>query len=184
WIETRLLASGPHTNPWFHECSSRVIEAGDIVAFDTDLIGPYGICADISRTWLCGDQPPTAEQRGLYQLAYDQIQANQALLKPGVSFRELTEQAQSLPPDYLPNHYSVLYHGVGLADEYPSIYYPDAWAAYGYDGLIEENMVICVESYVGRVGGHEGVKLEEQVLITAAGPVPLSTYPFEADFLS
>ncbi|MFN3592719.1 MAG: M24 family metallopeptidase, partial [Thermaurantiacus sp.] len=50
WIETRLLSSGPRTNPWFAECSDRVIEAGDIVAFDTDLIGPYGYCADISRS--------------------------------------------------------------------------------------------------------------------------------------
>ena len=50
WIETRLLASGPRTNPWFQECSSRVIEAGELVGFDTDLIGPYGYCADISRT--------------------------------------------------------------------------------------------------------------------------------------
>ena len=25
WIETRLLSSGPRTNPWFQECSSRVI---------------------------------------------------------------------------------------------------------------------------------------------------------------
>ena len=48
WIETRLLASGPRTNPWFAECSDRVIEAGDVVAFDTDLIGPYGYCTDIS----------------------------------------------------------------------------------------------------------------------------------------
>jgi Xaa-Pro dipeptidase len=54
WIETRLLSSGPRTNPWFQECSSRLIEAGDLVAFDTDLIGPYGFCADLSRTWLCG----------------------------------------------------------------------------------------------------------------------------------
>ncbi len=182
WIETRLLASGPRTNPWFHECSSRVIEAGDLVGFDTDLIGPYGMCADISRTWLCGDQP-TAEQRSLYRMAYDQIQANQSLLKPGVTFRELTVEAQSLPVDCLPNHYSVLYHGVGLCDEYPSIYYPDAWEAYGYDGVLEENMVLCVESYVGRVGGHEGVKLEEQVLITAEGPEVLSSYPFEAGLL-
>ena len=59
WIETRLLASGPRTNPWFQECGAAVIEAGDIVAFDTDLIGPYGYCADISRTWLAGDGRPS-----------------------------------------------------------------------------------------------------------------------------
>ena len=27
WIETRLLSSGPRTNPWFRECSMRKIEA-------------------------------------------------------------------------------------------------------------------------------------------------------------
>ena len=52
WIETRLLSSGPRTNPWFRECSMRKIEPGDLVCFDTDLIGPYGYCSDISRSWL------------------------------------------------------------------------------------------------------------------------------------
>jgi Xaa-Pro aminopeptidase len=27
WVEARLLASGPRTNPWFQECSNRIIEA-------------------------------------------------------------------------------------------------------------------------------------------------------------
>jgi len=66
---------------------------------------------------------------------------------------------------------------VGLCDEYPAIYYPDNWDTYGYDGVLEPDMVICVESYVGRVGGREGVKLEEQVLITDDGPELLSSYP-------
>lgn len=183
WIETRLLASGPRTNPWFQECSSRVIENGDLMAFDSDLIGPYGMCCDISRTWHCGDQPPTAEQRLIYRMAYEQVQFNTSLLKPGITYHELTFESQSLTADYFPNHYSCLYHGVGLCDEYPSIYYPDAWPEYGYDGQLESGMVICVESYVGRVGGREGVKLEEQVLITAEGNELLSSYPFEDDLL-
>ena len=62
-IETRLLSSGPRTNPWMQECGHRTIEAGDLVAFDTDMIGPHGYCADISRTYLCGPGAPTAEQR-------------------------------------------------------------------------------------------------------------------------
>jgi len=36
---------------------------------------------------------------------------------------------------------------------------------------------------IGAVGGHDGVKLEEQVLITDSGAVPLSTYRYEAAFL-
>ena len=49
WIETRLLTSGQRTNPWFQECSNRVIQKGDLVSFDTDLIGPNGYCSDTRR---------------------------------------------------------------------------------------------------------------------------------------
>ncbi len=97
WIETRLLSSGPRTNPWFQECSARVIEDGDIVAFDTDLIGAYGYCCDISRTWLAGTKRATNEQRALYALAEEQIAANIEMLKPGASYRDLSHAARSLP---------------------------------------------------------------------------------------
>ena len=46
-----------------------------------------------------------------------------------------------------------------------------------------EGMTVCVESYVGPVGGDEGVKLEQPVLITADGPLPLTTLEFEEDYL-
>lgn len=179
WIETRLLASGPRTNPWFQECGERRIEAGDLVAFDTDLIGAHGMCVDVSRTWLCGDVKPSEEQKDLYRTASEQIRHNTGILKPGLSFREAGEKALQLGSDFLPNRYTLLYHGAGLADEYPALFYPEDWEACGYDGVLEVNMVICVESYIGRVGGREGVKLEEQVLITENGPEPLSSYPYE-----
>ncbi len=38
-------------------------------------------------------------------------------------------------------------------------------------------------AYIGAVGGIDGVKLEEQVLITDSGAAPLSTYRHEAAFL-
>jgi Xaa-Pro aminopeptidase len=180
WIETRLLSSGPRTNPWFQESSARVIEDGDIVAFDTDLIGAYGYCCDISRTWLAGDKRPTNEQRALYAMAEEQIAGNMEMLKPGASFRDLSHAARSVPDDYLANRYSVLFHGVGLCDEYPAVPYPEDWERSGYDGVLEPGMIVCVESYIGRHGGYEGVKLEEQVLITESGHEQLSRYPRDA----
>ena len=45
-------------------------------------------------------------------------------------------------------------------------------------------MTLCVEAYVGAVGGREGVKLEEQVLVTENGAVPLSNDRYEDDFLA
>ena len=182
WIETRLLSSGPRTNPWFRECSMRAIEAGDMVSFDTDLIGPYGYCADISRAWVCGGKP-TDEQRRLYAAAYAQIQHNMALIKPGMSFRELSEKSWPIPQEFLSRRYASMIHGVGLADEWPSIkYWPD-FAAKGYDGIIQPGMTLCVESFIGVEGGREGVKLEEQVLVTDKGIERLSRYPFEAGWL-
>ena len=183
WIETRLLSSGPRTNPWFRECSMRQIEAGDLVSFDTDLIGPYGYCSDISRSWIAGDGKPTDEQRRLYAAAYDQIQTNIAVLKPGMSFQEVSENAWAMPEEFMSNRYSSLIHGVGLADEYPSIKHWVDWEQKGLNGVLEEGMTLCVESFIGTDGGREGVKLEEQVLITANGAVPLSTYPYETDWL-
>lgn len=184
WIETRLLASGPRTNPWFQECSSRIVEAGDLVAFDTDLIGPYGYCSDISRTWLCGDGRPGNEQRHLFRIAADQIAANTELMKPGISFRELVERSVVPPPDCFPTRYGVLYHGVGLADEYPTLPHASDWTDDTPDGVLEPGMVLCVESYIGRLGGHEGVKIEEQVLITETGNEQLSAYPLDARLLA
>ena len=184
WIETRLLSSGPRTNPWFQESSDRVIRAGELVSFDTDLIGPFGYCADISRTYFCGPGKPSDEQRKLYRIAYDQILHNTALLKPGVSFREVAEQGFEIPERCRPNRYGSLFHGVGLCDEYPRCPQLDAFDKNGYDAIIEPGQTLCVESYVGEEGGDEGVKLEQQVLITETGTELLSTFPFEDELLN
>jgi len=177
WIETRLLSSGPRTNPWFHECSDRVIEAGDIVSYDTDLIGPYGYCADISRAWVAGVERPTNAQATLHAIALDQIAHNIDLLKPGMSFREFAGKSYRLADEYMPNRYSCIVHGVGLCDEYPSVSYPQDSKLGGYDGVFEPGMCVCFESYIGALGGHEGVKLERQATITETGVEVLDTFP-------
>ena len=179
WIETRLLASGPRTNPWFQECGPRVMREGDIVAFDTDLIGPYGYCVDISRTWICGEARPTNEQRELNEVAREHIATNLALLRPGLGFAEMSEKSHRLPERYRAGRYSVIAHGTGLCDEYPSIKYPEDWARSGYDGVFEPGMMVSVEVYAGAEGGSCGVKLEEQALVTETGHELISTYPLE-----
>jgi Xaa-Pro aminopeptidase len=178
WIETRLLTSGPRTNPWMSECSMRVIEKGDMVSFDTDLIGPYGYCADISRAWVCGARPNN-EQRRLYMLAMEQMEHNRALLKPGLSFREWTEKAWPLPEEFMANRYGVIAHGVGLCDEWPAIYNETDYEQNGFDGHFEPGMVVCVEALIGAEGGRESVKLEQQVLVTDTGYERLDSYPMD-----
>ena len=184
WIETRILASGPRTNPWFQECGPRIMQEGDMMAFDTDLVGTHGYCCDISRSWIVEDAKPTDEQRMLYQIAYEHVMTNISLIKPGMSFVEMTAKAHRLPEAYRPLRYGVLAHGVGLCDEYPSVRYPEDVEAHGYSGSFLPGMALCVEAYVGAVGGQEGVKLEEQVVVTETGCKPLSHYPYEKALLA
>lgn len=183
WIETRLLSSGPRTNPWMQEASPRAIEAGELVAFDTDMIGPNGYCADISRTYLCGDGPASAAQKALYAAAAEQLVHNLEQLRPGRTFREAVEAEWPFPERYLHNRYGFA-HGVGMADEFPFL--PNRASLdrlSNPDEVIGPGMVFSIESYIGEVGGKEGVKLENQLLVTETGPELLSHYPLEARLL-
>ncbi len=184
WIETRLMSSGTRTNPWFQECGPRVIQNNELLGFDTDLIGCYGICCDISRTWFLGDGMPTAEQKALYKEAHTQIIDNMAQLAPGKPIQQLIQDLRPLPERYAERRYGCAMHGVGLCDEWPLIKYSNDYQPGEFDYTLEPGMAICVEAYIGEVGGKEGVKLEDQVLITEDGFECLSVYPYEECLLS
>ena len=178
WIETRLLASGPRTNPWFQECGPRIVQNNEILAFDTDLVGCYGICTDISRTWFLGDGEPTSEMREDFNLALEHMTTNMEMMKPGVSFRELTFGGHQLEDPYRKQQYSCRFHGVGLCDEWPMIYYREEFIEGAFEGELEPGMVFCVEALVSREGGDFSIKLEDQVLVTEDGYENLTSYPF------
>ncbi len=179
WIETRLLTSGPRTNPWFQECGPRLIRNNEIVAFDTDLIGAYGICIDISRTWWIGDHAPRPDMISAMHHAVDHIRENMAMLKPGTHIRDLIHSGHQLAPQYRKQKYSCKMHGVGLCDEWPFVPYPDAGLDDAFDAEIEAGMVLCVEALVSPEGGDFSIKLEDQVLVTDTGFENLTTYPFD-----
>jgi Xaa-Pro dipeptidase len=107
------------------------------------------------------------------------VHHNLSLIRPGVSFREFSERSWRAPEEYAAQTVGSVIHGVGFGVDYPQISRSPA-----YDGVFEEGMTVCVESYIGAVGGPEGVKLEEQVLVTTTGAERLSTFPLEEDLLS
>ncbi len=179
WIETRILSSGQRTNPWFQECGPRVIQNNEMLSFDTDLIGCYGMCTDISRSWFIGDGQPTVRQKEMHAIAYEHIMTNAEQVAPGVTFEELTKGGHPLPEKYIPQRYGSKFHGVGLCDEWPAIKYPIDWEERGYSGVLEPGMMLCVEAYIGEVGGPDGIKLEDQLLVTETGFENLTRCPFD-----
>ncbi|MSP82961.1 MAG: aminopeptidase P family protein [Alphaproteobacteria bacterium] len=184
WIEYRLLNSGGKANPWGGEAGDRIIRAGELVAFDCGMVGPFGYCADVSRTFFCHPGKPSPAQRALYRLAAEVLDHNLAMIRPGLTYRDLTDKGFRLPLQFVKNRYPQVAHGIGMGDEYPSIAYPEDWARTGYDGVVEPGMALCIEAYIGSEGGSEGVKLEQQVAVTESGYQLLSTFPLEDELLA
>jgi Xaa-Pro dipeptidase len=175
FAECRLLSSGPRTNPWFREAGDRPMERGDLVAFDTDLIGPAGYLADPSRTYLVGSTKPSATAEALRR-------------RPGLPRRDhrraevgsrprrgrgATEPpaARCSPRGAVPLHRTWQrpqrrvpgHHLLRFSDHHA--------------GEIEAGMVFSVEACVGVEGEDEGLKLKEQVLVTSAAVEVLSSAP-------
>jgi Xaa-Pro aminopeptidase len=184
YCETRLLNSGHRSNPWFQEAAHHVIAPNTLIALDTDVVGCHGYYADFSRTFHAGPDEPTSEQRLLYRTAREQVDHNIAILRPGLSFRDYAEQAWDIPEEFHAHRYYLSAHGNGMTGEYPYLYHRSDYAEAGYDGEIVPGMTLCVESFIGRQGGADGVKLEQQVLITEAGVEVLSEFPFEDDLIA
>ncbi len=182
WHEGRMLASGPRINPWLQEASQRKVEAGDLVGFDTDMVGPFGYFVDLSRTFHCGPVKPTRRQKQIYRLAVDEIEHNLQLVRPGMTLLEMQRQAYPVPEECRDNAYPCIMHAVGMCDEYPMVR-PLFRGTNPYDCELQAGMVVCIESYMGPKGERDGVKLEQQVLITADGYELLTRFPYDETLL-
>jgi Xaa-Pro aminopeptidase len=179
---TRLIVSGHKTNPWFHEADGKPVASGELVAIDTDMIGPEGYACDISRTFLCGSEA-SAGQKEAYEVAHDFVQGCVDLIRPGLAFSDFVSRCPRLPEAYREQAYGVIVHGIGTDDESPNVPMPGDPYTEMPDGGFEENMVVAVECYAGKVGAPDGVKLEDEVWVSATGPVVLSRYPYDSKLM-
>lgn len=105
------------------------------------------------------------------------------IIKSGMTFREYADNAWDIPKKYYANRCYLSAHSCGMTGEYPYLYHKKDFPDAGYDGVIMPGMVLCVESYIGEENGPEGVKLEQQILVTETGVEVLSKFPFEEAML-
>lgn len=64
-----------------------------------------------------------------------QVEHNISLLRPGATFREVSEKSWPILDEYVAHRYFNLAHGVGLTGEYPYILHPQDIDEFGYDGV-------------------------------------------------
>ncbi len=74
-----------------------------------------------------------------------------------------------------------MWHGVGLCAETPTTWWRSQSGHYA--AVIEAGKVISHERFLGHEKAAEGVKLEDQVLVTETGIEVMSSLPFEDDWL-
>lgn len=179
YVATRLFQSGERTFPYFQECNDRVLTKGDLICLDTDAIGYEGYAVDFSRSFLCGDDSPSDDQRRLYTLAREQLEMNAEAMRPGIEYEDLADKAWVVPEEHQDSRYYCVGHGLGMSGEFPNIPHKRPGKPYPIEGHIEPGMVICLESYIGSKRTGQGVKLENQYLVRETGIEQMSQYHFD-----
>ncbi len=135
----------------------------------------YHTC--VVRTFLNGTKA-TKEQKKYYREAYDSLYASINAVKAGVTTDKV---AEALPKGDWSNYSLNIGHGLGLVvHETPSIV--EAYSK-SCPTEIKENMYIALETYAGDPVSEQGVRLEENLVVTKEGYEIFSRYPFDEKLL-
>jgi Xaa-Pro dipeptidase len=169
-VLTGANAASPHGNP-----GETKIQKGDFVLFDLGVVVDR-YCSDITRTVAYGDI--NDKQKEIYDTVLKAQLAAIEASKPGVTAAEVDLTARRIISDagygeYFPHR---LGHGLGISvHEYPSLTETNQL-------VLEEGMVYTIEPgiYVPDVAG---VRIEDDVFVTADGVKVLTKFPKELQII-
>ena len=164
-----IVGSGPFSTVLHYNESTRQMQAGDLVV--VDIGAEYGgYTGDVTRTYPVSGKF-TPRQREIYQIVLDAQKAALALVKPGVTFRQIHQAAfnhissKGYGADFIhsTNHHLGLYvHDVGDQRR-----------------PLEPGMVLTVEPGIYLEKEQLGVRIEDDVVVTENGYRMLSDFPKE-----
>ena len=164
-----IVAAGPHS-AWAHaRPSSNPLRKSQLVVLDQGAI-LHGYCSDMTRTVFLGRAP--ANVRRMYRAVLAAQEAAKAAIRPGVSGESVDAAARRvLKRERLVRYFThSTGHGLGLeVHEMPRL-------GKGEKTILEEGMVITVEPGV-YVEGMGGIRIEDDVVVTAKGCEDLTTAP-------
>jgi len=166
-----IVASGPRS-AWAHaHPTSKPLRKSELVVLDQGAI-LRGYCSDMTRTVFLGRAPRRI--RGLYQGVLRAQEAAKAVIRAGVKAGDVDRAARSvLRQRGLARYFThSTGHGLGLeVHEMPRL-------GKGEQTVLQDGMVVTVEPgvYLEGVGG---IRIEDDVVVTAQGAVDLTTAPRE-----
>ena len=167
-----IVGSGPHGADPHHECSDRVLQAGDIVV--VDIGGPVepGYNSDSTRTYSLGE--PTSQIAAQYAVLQRAQAAAVAAVRPGVSAEQVDAAARDVLADAGLAEFFVhrTGHGIGLS------VHEEPYIVAGNDLLLAEGMAFSVEPGIYFPGAW-GARIEDIVIVTADGALAVNARPHE-----
>jgi Xaa-Pro aminopeptidase len=166
-----IVAGGPNGANPHHDNGDRPFQAGDLIIIDCG--AKYGgYLSDITRTVALGE--PSVEQRTIYELVRAANAAGRAACRPGASGEEIDAATRAVIVaggygDYFTHRTG---HGLGLdAHELPNI-------VAGSTAPLRPGTTFTIEPGI-YVGGLCGVRIEDDMVITADGARTLTSFPRE-----
>ncbi|TWT08921.1 Xaa-Pro peptidase family protein [Planomicrobium sp. CPCC 101079] len=173
-FDTTVL-SGPKAASPHGKTGDRKIQKGDLVLFDLGVVHK-GYCSDITRTVAFGE--PNEEQKAVYDVVLQAELAAVNAVKPGITAAELDRTARQVIEDAGYGEFFThrLGHGLGISvHEFPSLHGSNSM-------MMEAGMVFTIEPGV-YVPGKVGVRIEDDVAVTADGVEVLTKFPKELQIL-
>ena len=176
-----VVSSGPRTNPIRIDCTDRIIRPGDIVFVDINGASFQGYKCCYYRSFVCGKA--TEEQKEVFREARDMMYAAMDKIKAGATTRDLCEVWPDSPTywGYEPDEWDkvsphAVGHGIGLSLHEFTLY---SRTGMGGDSVLEEGMVLALETWCGKKGGDFGIRVEENVVVRKDGYELLTKFPID-----
>ena len=164
-----IVASGGNTSPYRRWATEKMIRQNDLVIVDINAVGPSGYFVDFVRCFKCAGKM-TQPEIDLYHEVYDSMYAGIENLRPGKTTADVAAEF----PKYDDDKYGTVTlqqfaHSIGITT-YEGMWISRAYSL-DYPAEIKENMYFAVETFAGHPGLPQTCRLEENVLVSADGPV-------------
>ena len=166
-----IVASGPNGASPHHEVSDRVIGAGEPVVIDIGGPSRAGYYSDCTRTYVTGPAAPD-DVAEVYDVVRAAQAAGVAAAVAGASCESVDAAARRVIVDagYGAHFITRTGHGIGLE------VHEDPYLVRGNARPLEAGMAFSVEPGI-YLPGRFGVRIEDIVVVTEAGPVRMNTCP-------
>lgn len=166
-----IVSGGPHSADPHATPSDRPLQKGDLLVIDWGAAS-QGYISDLTRTFAIGEIEP--EYQRIYELVRLANQAGRAAGRPGIPAGQVDQAARDVIEDsgYGKYFFHRVGHGIGMEAHEPPY-------MFGENTLIlEPGMAYTIEPGI-YLPGRGGVRIEDNVVVSADGAQTLSDLPRE-----